>query len=218
MLAMWGIRKRNGNSRMIRQQITARGITNPQIISAMKETDRRIFVPDELAASAYEDHPVTLMPGATVSQPFIVALMTDLLALGPHHKVLEIGTGSGYQAAVLSRIAREVWSVEMQEPLVGYARERLNRAGAANVHVIHGDGWNGYPEAAPYDRIIVTAAPEHVPEALIAQLAPGGRMVMPVGAGELQELEILRKNPSGDIERATHSPVKFVPLIHLTSD
>lgn len=217
MQVMWSFKKRNrNNTRMIRRQIVSRGIHNRRIIMALEQTDRILFVPEEMKDSAYQDQPVPLMPGATVSQPYIVALMSDLLDISPVHKVLEIGTGSGYQSAVLSLLASEVWSVEMQEPLVFYARERLDRTGVTNVHVVHGDGWNGYPDAAPYDRIIVTAAPDLVPPKLLEQLRPGGRMIIPTGGGLLQDLEIIEKNNMGELQRKVHSQVKFVPLVQLT--
>lgn len=203
---------------MIRRQIISRGICNRRVIMALEETDRILFVPEEMTESAYKDQPVPLMPGATVSQPYIVALMSDLLDIHPAHKVLEIGTGSGYQSAVLSRLALEVWSVEMQEPLVYYARERLDCAGVVNAHVVHGDGWEGYPDAAPYDRIIVTAAPDLVPPKLLEQLRPGGRMIIPTGGGLLQDLEIIEKNQLGELQRRVHSQVKFVPLVQPSGD
>lgn len=211
---MWGFRKHLENSRMIRRQIMKRGIYSPKVLRALESTDRVHFVPDELTSSAYLDQPVPLMPGATVSQPYMVALMTDLLSVRPHHRVLEIGTGSGYQAAVLSRMAREVWTVEMQEALVAYARDHLALDGVTNVHVIHGDGWQGYPDAAPYDRIIVTAAPGSVPEALLNQLGVGGRMIIPVGDGPTQELELIEKSADGQINRTSHSTCTFVPLVN----
>lgn len=201
------------NADMIRTQICARDITNPRVIDALARTDRRVFVPDDQALQAYEDHPIPLMPGATVSQPFIVALMTDLLDVQPHHRVLEIGSGSGYQAAVLALLAAEVWGIELQPELVQYARERIEKLNLSNVHIIHGDGWKGYPDAAPYDRIIVTAAPSTLPGALIDQLATGGRMVVPIGIAPQQNLEVLSKDQHGEITRIVNSPVRFVPLV-----
>lgn len=201
------------NDEMIERQIVARGITTPVVLEAFRATDRCHFAPDAESALTYQDRPIPLMPGATVSQPYIVALMTDLLRVGPDHRVLEIGTGSGYQAGVLSRLAREVYGVELQPELVEFARVRLRRAGCDNVMIIQGNGWNGYEAAAPYDRVIVTAAPETLPQSLIDQLVPGGRMVVPVGAGSVQSLEIIEKSMTGDISRTRHSGVQFVPLV-----
>jgi len=202
------------NSQMIDTQISARGVSNARVLEAMRQTDRAVFVPPDQQEFAYEDRPIPLMPGATVSQPFIVALMTEMLNVDPSHKVLEVGTGSGYQAAVLARLASEVYGVEVLPELVDYARERFQVLGLTNVRVELRDGWGGLPEEAPYDRIIVTAAPGDIPQALVDQLKPGGRMVIPVGAGRLQELEIVDKTATGQVIRNTHSAVQFVPLVH----
>lgn len=210
---MWGFGKGNGNSEMIRRQIKGRGIKNREVLDAMSKVDRKDFVPDDQVAIAYEDRPVPLMPGATVSQPYIVALMTELLEVVPHHRAMEIGTGSGYQAAVLSHLAREVIGVEMQPELVAYARERLQKSGCRNVTVVQGDGWQGHAAGAPYDRIVVTAAPESVPTALLDQLAVNGRMVIPVGSRHMQELEVIDKLPGDELRHAKYSMVQFVPLV-----
>jgi protein-L-isoaspartate(D-aspartate) O-methyltransferase len=201
------------NEAMIQRQIVERGITSPKVLAAFRQTDRREFVPESEIACAYEDHPIPLLPGSTVSQPFMVALMTDLLRVGPEHRVLEIGTGSGYQAAILSLLVKEVYGVELQAELVEFARVRLRRLGRNNVLVIHGNGWDGYAEAAPYDRIIVTAAPGTMPQALVDQLARGGRMVAPIGAGAVQDLQLIDKSASGEVSRMVHSAVQFVPLV-----
>lgn len=206
------------NESMIQTQIVGRGISTPAVLDALRQTDRKDFAPDAEQAHAYEDRPLALMPGSTVSQPYIVALMTDLLRVAPHHRVLEIGTGSGYQAAVLSRMAQEVYTVEMQPELVEYARVRLRNTGRNNVMVVEGDGWKGYAAAAPYDRILVTAAPESVPQALVDQLAPGGRMIAPIGGSTVQELEIFEKSATGILSRTGHSNVQFVPLINPQSN
>lgn len=202
------------NDEMIRAQIIDRGISNPAVVDALRRTDRREFVPESAQADCYGDRPIMLQPGATVSQPYIVALMTDLLRVGPGHRVLEIGTGSGYQAAVLSLLAQSVYGVELQEELVEFARVRLRGQGRDNVMVIHGDGWRGYAAAAPYDRILVTAAAASVPDALIDQLALPGRMVAPIGAGRVQDLEVIDKSATGEVSRTVHSGVQFVPLVN----
>lgn len=210
---MWGFGKGNGNLEMIRRQIKGRGIKGHKVLDAMSKVDRKDFVPHDQIAIAYEDRPVPLMPGATVSQPYIVALMTQLLDVQPQHRVMEIGTGSGYQAAVLSHLAREVIGVEMQPELVEYARERLRRSGCQNVTIVQGDGWQGYADDAPYDRIVVTAAPESVPTALLDQLAVNGRMVIPVGSRHMQELEVIDKLSGDELRHAKYSMVQFVPLV-----
>lgn len=202
------------NIQMIEQQIIARGVSDKRVLNAMAAIDRRLFVPDEHAAAAYEDHPLPLMPGATVSQPYIVGLMTELLNVQPTDKVLEVGTGSGYQAAVLGALSKEVWSVEFQIELVTYSIMKLEAAGVKNVFVVQGNGWQGLEAQAPFDRILVTAAPTTMPQALIDQLAPGGRMIVPVGSGPVQELEIVKKDETGNVATERHSSVKFVPLVH----
>jgi len=201
------------NDEMIEQQIIQRGITTPILLDAFRQTDRREFVPEGQLASAYLDQPVPLMPGATVSQPYIVALMTELLRTGPGQRVLEIGSGSGYQAAILSLLAESIYCVEIQPELVEFSRQTLRRLGRNNIMIIAGNGWDGYPAAAPYDRIIVTAAPDSVPQQLLHQLRPGGRMIAPIGAGPVQQLEVFDKSVTGEVSRSNHSPVQFVPLL-----
>lgn len=183
------------------------------VMSAMAEVPREHFVPDELQHLAYYNGPLSIGQGQTISQPYIVALMTELLALGPDSRVLEIGTGSGYQTAILSRLAKQVYSVEILEPLAQAARERLQQLGYTNIETRCADGYSGWPEHAPYDGIIVTAAAPHVPEPLSEQLKPGGRLVIPVGeAFASQELLLLEKSEQGALQRRKVLPVAFVPL------
>lgn len=196
--------------RMVAEQIIGGGITDPAVIEAMRRVPRHRFVPDSVAAEAYEDHPLPIGFGQTISQPFIVAYMTQALELKPEDKVLEIGTGSGYQAAVLAEIVSQVYSIEIVEPLAKRAEATLRALGYHNVHVRVGDGYQGWPEEAPFDAIIVTAAPDHVPQPLLDQLAIGGRMILPVGKF-LQELVLIRRTDKG-FERTTLLPVAFVPM------
>lgn len=182
-----------------------------RVLAAMEKVPRHEFVPEEQRASAYRNRPLPIGHGQTISQPFIVALMTDLLQLKPTDRVLEVGTGSGYQAAVLSLLAKDVFSIEIIEPLGLEAAAVLSRLGYSNVTTRIGDGYQGWPEHAPYDAIIVTAAPDHVPPALIAQLVPGGRMVIPVGAGT-QDLLLVEKRQDGTTVSTEIVPVRFVPL------
>ncbi len=195
---------------MVREQIEARGVSDPRVLAAMRSVPRHLFVPEEARPWAYRDHPLAIGYRQTISQPYIVALMTELLAPEPEHKVLEIGTGSGYQAAVLSRLVAKVFSIEIVEPLAARAAADLEANGYDNVTVIAGDGYRGLPAEAPFDGIIVTAAPPYVPEPLVEQLKPGGRMVIPVGEG-YQELKLLVKTPRG-IEEREVIPVRFVPM------
>ena len=197
-------------ARMVDEQIAARGVRDPRVLAAMRHVPRHEFVPTPLRPFAYHDRPLAIGEGQTISQPYIVAVMTELAALDAGSRVLEVGTGSGYQAAVLAEVAREVYTIEILEPLARGAERTLRRLGYAGVHVRHGDGHRGWPEAAPFDAIVVTAAPVGVPPALLAQLAPGGRLVIPVGS-EHQELQVHRRTPEGfTIERIF--PVRFVPL------
>ncbi|HEX9009856.1 MAG TPA: protein-L-isoaspartate(D-aspartate) O-methyltransferase [Holophagaceae bacterium] len=198
---------------MVRDQLAARGIRDARILGAMGRTPRHAFVSPEQASLAYEDTPLPIGYGQTISQPFIVALMTLAVDPRPGDRVLEVGTGSGYQAAVLSGLVAEVYSVEIVAPLARRAEAALRRQGCANVHVRAGDGYGGWPEAAPFDAILVTCAPDHVPQPLVDQLKVGGRMVIPVGpAGGAQELILLRKSARG-LERVEVLPVRFVPLV-----
>jgi protein-L-isoaspartate(D-aspartate) O-methyltransferase len=197
--------------KMLHDQLEARGIHHPGVLRAMRDTPRELFVPPEERPYAYEDTPLRVGFGQTISQPYIVASMTQLLDPKPGDRVLEIGTGSGYQAAILSPLVRQVYTMEILEPLAQSARERLTGMGHKNITVRHGNGWLGWPELAPFDRIILTAAPPEIPPALIEQLRPGGRLVAPVG-DHWQELVVVDKDPSGGLHRRTEYPVAFVPM------
>lgn len=197
---------------MIESQIKARGVSDPRVLDAMSRVPRERFVPPEYADRAYADSPVSIGEGQTISQPYIVAYMTEVLEVAPGHRVLEIGTGSGYQAAVLGELAREVYTIEIVPSLAQRATDTLRELGYENVHVREGDGYAGWPGEAPFDRIMVTAAPEEIPMPLLDQLAPGGRLVTPVGAqGETQWITVVDKTDQGLVERRT-IPVQFVPF------
>jgi len=198
--------------RMVRLDIEARGIRNPEVLRVMRSTPRHLFVPPALQADAYADRPLSIGYGATISQPYIVALMTELIEPSSAHRVLEIGTGSGYQAAVLAQLVKQVYTIEIVPELAQSAGETLARLGYANVTVRQGDGYQGWPEAAPFDRIVITAAPPEVPQTLIDQLAPGGRLVAPVGSGWAQDLILLEKKADGTTRRTLLAPVIFVPM------
>ena len=197
---------------MVREQIRRRGVVDPAVLDAMKRVPRHLFVPDGLRAEAYVDHPLPIGQGQTISQPYIVALMTELLALDRSQKVLEIGTGSGYQAAVLAELVDSVYTIEIRDELARQARDLLGSLGYENVHVRVGNGYRGWPEEAPFDAIIVTASPPEIPDALVEQLKVGGRMVVPVGAGAVQDLELLTKTEDGVLAKDI-IPVRFVPMI-----
>ena len=199
------------NERMIREQIVARGVTDEDVLDAMRSVPRELFVPSTLGASAYNDAPLPLACGQTISQPFIVALMTEILHLRGTEKVLEIGTGSGYQTAILARLAREVYSAELESELADTVCERLTRLGITNVHLAVGDGVEVFREHAPFDAILSAAAPHVLPESLIDQLADGGRCVIPVGAADLQHLWLIEKN-EGHVKRRRLDAVRFVRL------
>jgi protein-L-isoaspartate(D-aspartate) O-methyltransferase len=196
---------------MVERQLRARGISDPRVLRAMGSVPREKFVPKELRNSAYDDHPLPIGYGQTISQPFIVAFMTEQLQPKKNQRVLEIGTGSGYQAAVLSDLVAEVDTIEIVRPLAQRAEAVLRELGYKNVHVKAGDGYKGWPEHAPFDAIIVTAAPDHVPPPLVEQLKEGGRMVIPVGQSGWQKLYLLEKQ-GGQIRQTAVIPVKFVPL------
>lgn len=184
-----------------------------RVLDVMAEVPRHRFVPDSERYAAYFNHPLPIGYGQTISQPYIVALMTDLLRLDKRHTVLEVGTGSGYQTAALSALAGQVYSIEIVEPLAAHAAGLLRELGYANVEVKSGDGHQGWPEHAPYDGIIVTAAADEIPQTLIDQLKPGGRMVIPVGGwSHVQELMLITKDMDGDAHRKDILPVRFVPL------
>ena len=199
---------------MVREQILARGVSNRNVLSALRRVPRHRFVPPSRVRQAYSDHPLPIGNGQTISQPYIVAFMSELLDLRKSHKVLEIGTGCGYQAAVLSVLAGEVYSIEIVEELGVQARERLRTLGYDNVEVKIGNGYAGWPEQAPFDRIILTAAPNELPQALVDQLKPGGRLVAPVGPvyGN-QELVVVTKDAQGKVRRESVLPVRFVPMV-----
>jgi len=195
---------------MVERQIIARGIKDELVLEAMRKVPRHKFVPRSQLPYAYADHPLPIGEGQTISQPYIVALMTELLELKGDEKVLEIGTGSGYQAAVLAEIVKEVYTIEIIKPLADTARERLKALGYKNITVKCGDGYRGWTEHAPFDAIIVTAAPDHIPQPLVEQLKVGGRMVIPVGK-YYQELIRLTKTEHG-VKRESIIPVRFVPM------
>ena len=197
---------------MVARQIRARGILDPHVLAAMEAVPRHRFVPNNAALQdrAYADSPLPLDDEQTISQPYIVAYMTEALQLPSEAKVLEVGTGSGYQAAVLAEIAREVYTIEIVPALATSSRERLRQLGYDNVHVREGDGYRGWPDEAPFDGIIVTAAPDHVPPALVEQLAEGARLVIPVGEYS-QAMTIVTKEAGGSTSEST-IPVRFVPM------
>lgn len=196
---------------MIRTQIAARGVSDPRVLDAFRQTPREWFVPPHLQASAYDDTPLPLVKGQTISQPFIVALMSEMLRLRGHEKVLEIGTGSGYQTAILARLARIVYSAEVEPELAGTVRERLTALGIDNVVLGTGNGVELFREHAPFDAILSAAAPELLPETLLDQLAEGGRCVIPVGAADLQYLWLIERR-DGQLHRRRMEAVRFVPL------
>ncbi len=195
---------------MVERQITARDVTDARVLSAMRTVPRHEFVPTRLRRMAYADTPLPIGYDQTISQPYIVAYMTDALSLPRGANVLDVGTGSGYQAAVLARVARDVFSIEIVPELAASAAERLEALGFDNVRVRHGDGYRGWPEAAPFDGIIVAAAPDHIPEALVDQLAIGARLVIPVG-DRAQTMTIVTKTANGSTIDTTF-PVRFVPM------
>ncbi len=195
------------------RHLTGKEALDPRVIAAMGQVPRHAFVPEDLTYLAYENGPIPIGAGQTISQPYIVALMTDLLKTRPTDRILEIGTGSGYQAAVLSQLVQKVYSVEIIESLAEKARSRLSKLGYDNVEVRTGDGYFGWPEHAPYDGVIVTAAAPYIPPALIEQLKNGGRLVIPVGLPYgYQELKVIEKTNDGEIETQTVLSVSFVPL------
>ena len=204
--------------KMVRNQIEARGIHNPRVLAVMRKVERHLFVKPQYLNVAYQDGALPIDCDQTISQPYIVALMTDLLELTAASKVLEIGTGCGYQTAVLAELAREVYSVEIIPGLVKSAKARLEALDYRNIHLKKGDGYYGWREHAPYDAVLVAAAPPNVPERLIQQLKPGGRMVIPVGGSE-QNLLLIRKGRQTDedsglsLETTEIIPVRFVPMI-----
>jgi len=199
---------------MVRTQIQSRNVNDPGVLAAMNTVPRHLFVPERYRDKSYEDHPLPIGSGQTISQPYIVAFMTELLRLGPEDKVFELGTGSGYQAAIASRVAGSVYTVEIYQDLADAARQRLETLGFTNVHARHGDGYFGWEEEAPFDAIIVTAAADHIPPPLIKQLKPGGRLVIPLGSPfSIQQLVLVTKDMTGKIEERAIIAVRFVPLL-----
>jgi protein-L-isoaspartate(D-aspartate) O-methyltransferase len=198
--------------RMVETQIASRGVKDERVLAAMREIPRHLFVPPTYREAAYNDSPLPIGKGQTISQPYIVAVMTELLAVGPGDTVLEIGSGSGYQAAILGRLVKSVITVERIAEVAEMARENIAGLGITNVTVITGDGTIGYPGAAPYDAILITAATPSVPPPLIDQMAEGGRLVAPVGSRDLQELVRLTKR-EGRTTRELFGGVVFVPLL-----
>jgi protein-L-isoaspartate(D-aspartate) O-methyltransferase len=197
---------------MVEQQIRQRGVTDTRVLAAMETIPRDRFIPPDARSQAYDDIPLAIGFNQTISQPYIVAYMTEALDVRESHRVLEIGTGSAYQAAILGSLAREVWTIEIVPALAAAATGLLRDLGLNNVHVRLGDGYSGWPEQAPFDRIMVTAAPDEVPEPLIEQLAVGGRLVIPVGSqGGPQWMTVVEKSSSGVVRNRT-IPVQFVPL------
>jgi protein-L-isoaspartate(D-aspartate) O-methyltransferase len=198
--------------RMVASQLAARGVRNPRVLEAMRRVPRHLFVPTASSDLAYSDCALPIGEAQTISQPYMVAAMTEAMALEGGERVLEVGTGSGYQAAVVAELAREVFTIERNETLAAVAAARLAALGCPSVHVILGDGTRGYPAAAPYDAIVVTAGAPHVPEALKAQLADGGRLVIPIGSRDHQELTILTRRGDSFSEVARETCL-FVPLV-----
>jgi len=197
---------------MVQEQLKARGVSDQRVLAAMKKVRRDEFVPANVKASSYTDQPLPIGYSQTISQPYIVAFMTEQVHPSPTDRVLEIGTGSGYQAAILAELAAEVYTIEIIEPLAKTAEATLQCLGYKNVHVKAGDGYKGWPEYAPFDAVIVTCAPDHVPQPLIDQMKEGGRMIIPVGGGlGYQQLYLLEKK-NGKLQRRAVSPVRFVPM------
>lgn len=209
--------KKNGfteaRENMVKYQIEARGVRDEKVLKAMRTVERHLFVTPEYHSQAYNDYPLPIGDGQTISQPYIVALMTEMLNLQADDKVLEIGTGSGYQAAVLAEICDSVFTIEIFESLGKQAKQLLNALGYKNVYVKVGDGYRGWPEHAPFDGIIVTCAPTHVPDPLIEQLCEGGRLVIPVGE-KYSQILVLYVKKNGKLKEMDNVPVRFVPMIN----
>ena len=198
---------------MVTDQISARGISDEKVIQAMLKVKRHLFVPQDLKRHSYNDNALSIEKNQTISQPYIVALMTELAGLQPQYRVLEIGTGSGYQAAVLAELVKKVYSIEIIPELAEQAKERLKKLGYMNIEILVGDGYKGWPQEAPFDAIIVTAAAGEVPQELLKQLKPGGRLVIPIG-DFYQELYCITKKEDGTFEKKNIIPVRFVPMVN----
>ena len=198
---------------MVDKQIKDRGVVDPKVLDVISNTPRHKFVPKDMVDYAYDDRPLPIGEGQTISQPYIVALMTELLSLSGKEKVLEIGTGSGYQSAILSSLSNKVFTIEIVKPLAIRATNILEELQINNVYARWGDGYNGWPSEAPFDCIIVTAAPDKIPEALIEQLKIGGKLVIPVGK-YWQELKVISKTSDSNVNEKTIIPVRFVPMVH----
>lgn len=197
---------------MVEAQIGARGIKDPAVLSAMRRVRRHLFLPEGFKPFAYQDSALPIDERQTISQPYIVALMTELARLTPQARVLEVGTGSGYQAAVLAELCEKVYTIEIIKALADSARERLKNLGYKNIEVRNADGYQGWPEAAPFDAILVTAAAPEIPQELIKQLKTGGRLIIPLGSF-YQELYLVTKNEDGSIKKENIIPVRFVPMV-----
>ena len=199
---------------MVRRDIAGRGIVDPRVLAAMGKVPRHLFVAADLRPHAYDDTPLPIAEEQTISQPYIVALMTQVIAPAYGKKVLEIGTGSGYQAAILAEVVRDVYTIEINPRLAATARQRLDGLGYSRIHYRTGDGYLGWPAAAPFDGIIVTCSPDHIPQPLLDQLAVGGRMVIPLSYdSKVQELILIEKEKGGKLKKTNLIPVQFVPLI-----
>ena len=199
-------------ARMVEEQLRARGIGDARVLAAMSQVPREAFIAAESVRDAYGDFPVPIGSGQTVSQPYIVAAMVEALALRPEDRVLEVGTGTGYEAAILAELAAEVWTIERHQELAERARQVLAGLGYTNLHVVQGDGSRGLPEHAPFDKILVAAAAPRIPESLVAQLADNGRLVVPVGDRAEQQVHVVRKQGK-EISVSTHDLCRFVPLV-----
>lgn len=199
-------------ARMVEEQLRSRGIRDPRVLAAMGKVPREEFIASDDIKAAYDDHPLPIGAGQTVSQPYIVAAMVEALEVQSADRVLEVGTGTGYEAAILGELAAEVWSIERHDELANKAREILARLSYTNVHVAQGDGSLGLPEQAPFNKILVAAAAPRIPDSLVGQLVDGGRMVVPVGNRHEQQLHVVRKE-GGEIAVTTHDLCRFVPLV-----
>ncbi len=206
--------QKRARAQMVEQQIAERGVSDPKVLDAMRRVVRHAFVPPESRERAYNDYPLPIGEGQTISQPYIVALMTELLGIEPGDRVLEIGTGSGYQAAILAALGAEVWTIEIKAALFESAGARLREQGWTSVRTRHGDGYYGWPEAAPFDGIMITAAVDHIPPPLLAQLAPGGRMVLPLGSpyGFMGQSLVVVSRAGDDFTVREVLGVRFVPM------